>query len=201
MIGAVDERDLAIGRVYAQSLLELAEERGEADALGDELASLVEVLDDTPELEGFFTDPLVESEERAKAIETVFRGRLSHLLVDGLQVINRKGRLALVRAVAEAYRRALEELRGQVDVEVTTAVPLSEAQRAGLMAAAARFSGRTPRLAERVDETLLGGMVLAIGDRKFDTSLAKELSRLEDLLVERASREIHGGRRFTAEAD
>ena len=58
-------------------------------------------------------------------IEQAFRGKASDLLVDSLLVVNRKGRLSAVRAIAVAYRAALRDLRGWVDVHVRTAVPLT----------------------------------------------------------------------------
>src|SRR5690349_10093125 len=120
----VDDRNLAAGRIYGGAMLDLAEERGEADALLGELAELVKVLDGQPQLEELLGSPLVDEDERSAALEKIFRGRSSDLLVDSLQVINRKGRLGLLRAIAEAYRLEYRDRRGLMDIRVRTAVPL-----------------------------------------------------------------------------
>lgn len=195
----VDDRDLAVGRLYAEAMLGLAEEQGQSDALREELKELVSFLDRSPKLEHFLSSPLVDEEGRARVLEQLFRGRASDVLVDSLQVINRKGRLAQLRAIAESYRRAHRDLRGWVDVQVRTAVPLSAALRTRLGDSVAAFTGRKPALFEKVDPSLIGGMVIEVEGRKIDGSLASRLRDLSATLRERASREIHTGRAYVVE--
>lgn len=196
----VDNRDLAVGRLYAEAMLDLAEEQGQSDALLEELKDLAGSLDQSPKLEHFLASPLVDEEGRARVIEELFRGQASDLLVDSLQVINRKGRLAQLRAIAEAYRRAHRDLRGWVDVHVRTAVPLSTGLRGRLADSIAAFTGRKPALFEKVDPALIGGMVVEVEGKKIDASVASRLRDLSETLLARASREIHTGRTYVAES-
>jgi len=195
----VDDRDLAAGRIYGAAMLDLAEERGEAEALLGELAELVKFLDGQPQFEEFLGSPLVDDEERAAALERILRGRSSDLLLDSLQVINRKGRLGLLRAIAEAYRLEYRDRRGLVDVRVRTAVPLSEPLRVQLTEAVARFTGKTPFLIERVDPKILGGFVIEAAGKKVDTSVATRLRELSGALERRASQEILRSRDYISE--
>jgi len=195
----VDDRDLAIGRLYAAAMLALGEERGEGDALLEELQDLVAFLDQNPKIEAFLASPLVDVEGRARVIEELFRGRASDLLVDSLQVINRKGRIGQIRAIAEAYRQALRDRRGWVDAEVRTAVPLSAELRARLADAVAEFTGKQPTLIERIDPSLIGGMVVEVEGKKIDASLASRLRAMSEALLARAAREMHSGRAYVAE--
>jgi len=196
----VDEREREVGRLYAEAILHVAEEQGQAEALESELADLVRYLDSNPAIEQFFGSPLVEEGPHAEAIEKAFRGKASDLLVDSLQVINRKGRLGSLRAIAGEYRTALRSLRGWMDVHVRTAVPLSEALRARLTAALAASTSRKPSLIEHVDPKVVGGLVIEIEGRKIDASLASRLHDLSGALLARASREIHSGRAYVAES-
>ncbi len=150
-MASVDDRDLALGRLYGVPLLDLGEEQGQADDLLGELQEVVRLLDGNPTIEDFFASPLVDADDRRQVIEKVFRGKASDLLVDALQVVNRKGRLGFLRAIAEAYRLAYRDRRGLVDARVRTAVPLDEVLRAGLRQAIARFTGKQPTLDEKVD--------------------------------------------------
>lgn len=200
MSEAIDEQQLAVARVYAQALLGLADRQGVVDEILEQLEQLRGLMDATPELEEFFADPLVDEESREAAIDRLFRGRLSDLLLDTLQVMHGKGRLGLARALVDAYREEYEKLRGQIEVKVTTAVPLSESLRQRLRATASQVTGQDAQLIENVDESILGGMVLRIGDRKIDTSIAKEIRRLGEQMVERASRELQGGREHVSSA-
>jgi F-type H+-transporting ATPase subunit delta len=196
----VDDRDLAVGRLYAEAMLVLAEERGQSEALLDELKELVEFLDQNPKVEHFLSSLMVDEEGRARVLDDLFRSQASELLLDSLQVINRKGRLGQLRAIVESYRAALRDLRGWVDVRVRSAVPLDDAQRGRLQAALAASTGRKPALIERVDPALIGGLVVLVEGKKFDASVASRLQDLSEALLARASREIHRGTAYVAES-
>jgi F-type H+-transporting ATPase subunit delta len=196
----VDDRDLAVGRLYAEAMLGLAEERGQSDALLDELKELVEFLDQNPKVEHFLASQMVDEEGRARVLDDLLRGQASDLLLDSLQVINRKGRLGQLRAIAESYRVALRDLRGWVDVHVRTAVALDDAQRTRLQDVLAASTGRKPTLFERIDPSLLGGIVVEVAGKKFDASVASRLHDLSEALLTRASREIHSGTAYVAES-
>jgi len=185
-----------VAGVYARALLALAMDRHEADQIEGELAELAGLVSANPELEGYLSSPLVDEEGRAAALEKALRERASDLVVNTLQVMNGKGRLGLLGALAEAYRLANEHRRGEVDVEVTTAVELSDELRRRIAISASRYAGRTARLIEKVDPELLGGLVLKIGDRKIDSSLARQIHDAREGLFERASQELHGEKSY-----
>jgi F-type H+-transporting ATPase subunit delta len=188
-----------IAGTYARALLSLAQRSDEVDRVGEELAGVVEVLDRAPDLEGFFASPLVAPAARRAAVEKLLRGRASDLLVDALQVANDKGRLNLLRSIDTAYHRELEDLRGRIGVRVGSAIPLSAALRERLRAAASRYTGREAVLEERVDPELLGGLVLEIGDRKIEASVAGRLHRTHQRLIDRGAQELHSGRQHVVE--
>lgn len=192
-------RDMGVPRVYAQAMLDLAAAQGQADELLAELGDLGRVIAADPDLAAFLASPLVDTEQRAQALEKIFRRRASDLLVDALEVINRKGRLWLLPQIIEAYRAEHRELRGLVDARVISAVPLGVELRGKLTAALARFTGKQPELTLRVDPSILGGLVVEVSGRKIDSSLATRLRDVARLLAQRAALELHrGGARVDA---
>ncbi len=195
-----DDKEMAVAQVYSRAMLDLAKSRGEADALAGELADLAAHVEANEELATFFSSPLIDPGERAKSLERVFRGKASDLLVDALQVINRKERLGSLGAIADAYHLQHQAHLGQVDVHVSTAVPLSAALRQRLETVLEKHSGREPQLIEDVDASLIGGLVLRIDDEKIDASVIHEIGRLRRALRERSEQEIHRSRRAAAEA-
>lgn len=186
----INDRELAVARIYSRAMLGLAEERGEGDALLDELQEMVKALDRSPELEQLFASPLVDSADRSQVLEKILRGRASDLLVDALQVVNSKGRLGLLRAIAEAYRMEHRDLRGRVDAIVRTPVRLTDALRTRVRETVARHTGKTPDLVEKVDPSLIGGIVIEVAGEKIDGSIAHRLRELSAVLEQRASQEI-----------
>jgi F-type H+-transporting ATPase subunit delta len=195
-MAGVTDKEIGVARVYGSAILELAEARHSAEALLEELQALGSVLARDRGFAHFLASPMTDTKQKGEVIERVFRGRASDLLVDALQIVNRKGRLDLLPAVIEGYRRLLAELRGRVDVHVSSATPLTDALRGRLREVAAALSGKDPQLQEAVDPSLIGGLVMQIGDVKYDSSVARRLRTVGDSLALRASEEIHGGRAY-----
>ncbi len=195
-----DDKQIAVAQVYSRAMHDLAISKGQADDLAEELEGLAAHVEEDPDLGNFFASPLIDAGDRATSLERMFRGKTSDLLLDSLQVVNRKGRLGLLGAIAEAYRQRHQEHLGRVDVQVSTAVALGPTTRKRLESVLQGYSGRQPHLIEQVDPSLIGGIVLKIDDQKIDASVIHQIDRLRRALRERSENEIHRSRRAAAEA-
>jgi F-type H+-transporting ATPase subunit delta len=195
------DQDTNVARVYALSALELAESEGVAEEIGEEAEALLALLDGNAEIEAVFASPLVDTQERQDLLDKVFRGRLSDLFVDTLQVMNRKGRAGQLRAFAGCYAEELEKARNIIEVSVTTAIELTDEQRERLSGAVEKITGMRARLDEKQNPDLLGGLVLQVGDRKIDSSVATELEQMKARFLERGSQELLGERTHVSDAD
>ena len=193
MRGVTDEQ-LPLAKVYADAMIQLAESQGETDVLAEELDNFAARVNDNAELESFLASPAIDRDTRQAAIEKLFRGKYSELFVNALQVLNSKGRSGLVRAVAEAYSLAREERLGRMRVLVRSATPLTEELRISLKGAARSYTGKEAELLEEVDASLIGGLIVQIGDEQFDGSVRTRLSRMGLALRECASREVFSDR-------
>lgn len=193
----VAESEMAVARVYAASLLDLAASTGNVDDIQQQLRELVALADKQPAFSAFLTSPSVDTATRSAAIERLFRGRLEDALVSTLQVLNRKERLGLLPALGATFAELVQEKKGVIEVHVRSAAPLTDAARDGLRKAAATFTGKQAELNEVVDDSLVGGLVVRIGDEKFDLSVASRLRRMYDAFLDRVVREGYAGRKFT----
>jgi len=193
-----NEREAGIAKIYATAMLNLSKPSGQAESLGQELARVAGLLVGQPDFETLLSNPTIGTEVRQRMIEKVFRGRFSDILVDSLQVLNRKDRLGLIRSITDAYRQLHDELMKRIEVHVRTAVPLSESLRVKLRTKLAAKTGKQAELVETVDDTLIGGMIVQIQDEKYDNSVLRKLLTLGRNLLDRASREIYSGRTYTA---
>lgn len=197
----VDEQEVAVADVYAGALLKLAETRGEGDSVLEELRGVKGLLDIHADFAEFLSNPTVDLDARRVAIDRTLRGRSNELLVNTLQVMNRRDRLDLLPALLVAYERELDLLRERTSVEVLTAVPLSETLRERLAGAIRKMTGYETRLVETVDEDLIGGLVVKIGDRKIDTSVARALALLAERFNERASAEVQTPQSYVVDSE
>lgn len=191
-----DDHEMALARIYATATLALAVEQDQAETLREELADLADYLSRTPDFAGYLSSPTVDKESRRAAIEKLFRGHYSDVFVDTLQILNRNGRLFLLEAVSECFRHADEERCNRTEVLVRSAAALSETARAKLRELFAKRTGRDVELVESIDESLLGGVVVQLGDEKLDMSVSRQLTVLGKRLLDRASRELHAGRDY-----
>ncbi|HMB54476.1 MAG TPA: ATP synthase F1 subunit delta [Thermoanaerobaculia bacterium] len=191
--GKFNDKQRAVARVYAEAMLSLAAGSGAADSLREEFDAVAGMTRANPGFADFLANPVIDADERQVSLERMFRGKLSDLAVDSIQVLNRKGRSALLPAVAAEYRRAHDRHQRRIEVQVTSAKPLTDDQRGRLAAAIEKRTGFAPTFDENVDPSLLGGLVVRIGDEKTDGSAVTRLHNLTEALSARASREIHSG--------
>lgn len=200
--GAEGSSERRIARVYAEALLSVADQRGQAEDIGRELRALVtDVYAKSPEIEATLASPAVRRSAKAPVLERAFKSNVSELLFNFLMVLNGKDRLTLVRHVAAAYRDILDQRAKRVRVTVRSAVPLTAAQTEQLKAAIGQATGLEPVVQAKVDESLLGGMIVQVGDQVFDSSVRYRIEAIRNQLLARSSYEIQAGRdRFSTHA-
>ncbi len=195
MSQGIDNNTRALGRLYGKALLDAATETGpaEAAALSAELIEVGVLLEREPDFAAFLASPSVDAKLKTAAIEKIFRGRASDLLTDALQVIGRKGRLAGLAAIVTGFQSEYRDARGILSATVETARPLSEEQRADLATAIGTYTGKSIEITERINPTLLGGIVVRAGDERIDGTAASALARFSARLDARAASEIASG--------
>ncbi len=183
----------AVASVYADSLFELARAAGQVDDVRSELEELVRLVELQPSFGDFLASSAIQAERRADGLEKMFRGKLSDLVLNTLLVMNRNGRTGAVAGLLRSFVLAQEEAAGEVEVTATSAVELDEAQRERVASMAAELSGRKPVVEYTVDPAILGGLVLQIGDLRFDHSVRRQLEQAQLQLAERGRRGLAVG--------
>jgi F-type H+-transporting ATPase subunit delta len=184
-----------IRTAYAEALLNVAEQRGEADDIAEQFISLGQVFAALPRLEHTLDSPAVGRVRKDELILALFgNGKASELFLNFLRLLNQKDRLGLIRVIAIAYRTLREERANRVRVLVETAAPLADDQRQKLEQTLAAKLNKTPILVVREKPELIGGMVVHVGSKVFDTSVRTKLTNLRNQLSDRGSYAIQSGR-------
>ena len=175
--------ETSTANAYARSLLELANESGQADEIGRELTDLRRVLTETPSFRLYLSDPGVTDAERTAVLDRVLRGKVSPLLWKFLGVLNEKGRLGQLTQLAEVYDEQLELQKGTVEVDVTVAQPLAPDQLDLVRQRVSQALGKSAIVKEHVDESIIGGLILRVGDKQIDSSVRYQLGSLKQRLM------------------
>jgi F-type H+-transporting ATPase subunit delta len=189
-----------LARTYAEALLNVADKRDQADAVGEELHSLLnDVFRAAPRLEALLATPAIKRSTKEPLIRRAFEGKSSDLVLDFLLTLNKHDRLDLLRPIYFAYRDIRNVRVKRIRVVVRTVVPLTEEQQAELKRTVEGTTKLEPVLDMRIDPDLLGGMIVQVGDDVFDSSVRTRIETIRNQLLARSSYEIQTGRdRFSS---
>jgi|SRR5688500_15949937 len=168
---------------YARSLLELANERNQADEIGQEMAGIRDILAEQPSFAAFLADPGIGGTERTATLDKVFKGRVSPLVSNFLGVVNNHGRMRMLGPIAQAFVDLLDEQRGNVEVDVTVAQRLSPDQLEQVRQRVSQALGKNAVVHQYVDEEIIGGLVLRVEDRLIDASVKYQLEAMRERLL------------------
>ena len=196
--GSADIGKQQIASVYAKALLGAAEKTHTADAVVEELESLVDdVLRKFPDFQLALASPRVSPQEKTQLIDRVFGGRASDNLLTFLKVLCQHERLDCLREIRREARRQLNTLRSRVEVEVTTAHDLPDHLRQQIVDKLRERLGCEVDLTSSVNESLIGGLIVRVGDTVIDGSVRNKLAQMRAEAVRRVEEKIHDdGARF-----
>jgi F-type H+-transporting ATPase subunit delta len=136
-----------------------------------------------PEARTILSNPSIDVRRRQDAVSALLDGRVGPEGLNLAKLLVGANRTDDLDAIIEEYGRLADEDAGRVRATATTAVPLSRAEATNLVASLSRRWGREVRVDVRVDPTIIGGLVLRIGDRVIDASVATRLQQLRRRLV------------------
>ena len=176
-----------VARRYAQALTEEAQSGGSLDAVDADVALIRATLDGSRDLRLALTSPVVSHDKKKAVLHGLFSGRVSDLTLRFLDLLVSKQRDGEIPAVLDAYRQLRDERLNTVEARVRTAKPLGPDQRDQLQAALEARAAATVRMRIDVDPSLIGGLVVRLGDVVYDQSVKHQLDTLRDSLAERAA--------------
>jgi F-type H+-transporting ATPase subunit delta len=192
---AVDYDQIGLVRQYAEALLNAATKEGVAEPVLDDLDAIHrEVLKEYPKFEQLLASSQVPAAEKDRILVQVFGDRVSGVVLRFLRVLNRHGRLALASAVAREARQIWDRRHKRIPVQVRSAVPLDQSQQDALRDQVARMISATPILHLTTDASLVGGLIVQVGDQVFDASVQNRLEKLRQRLIEGKTHEIQSRR-------
>lgn len=174
--------DLAIARRYALALAESASERNRTERVDEDVDLVRSSLDASSELERFFQSPVVPRAKKSAVIRELFGERVDRVTLDFLLLLVEKRREGMIRRILGAYRDLRDEQQGLVAVVARSARPIGEEERQRLIDSVSRITGSRVRLEMLVDESLMGGVVLRVGDTVYDGSVTNKLAALRERL-------------------
>jgi len=175
--------DLAIARRYAQALNEEAASAGTVEATDSDIETIRAALADSPELARFFASPVISREKKKAAVKSLFAERLEPLTLRFVNLLIDKQREEQIGSVVGAYQTIRNEQLGIVEVSVRSARALSDEDRAAVSKTLEGRIGKRVRLTVSIDTSLIGGLVVKVGDTVYDGSVSHRLATLRERML------------------
>jgi F-type H+-transporting ATPase subunit delta len=170
---------------YATALFDLAREENQLDEITEALRGLHKLLGESKDFARLVASPVFSTAEQAGALAAISKqAGIPDLAANFLQLLAKKRRLFILGDVITGYLKRLADHRNEVTADVTSAMALTDEQTDELKATLKAKTGRSVTLNERVDPSILGGLVVKIGSRMVDSSMRTKLNNLKIAMKE-----------------
>lgn len=175
----------ALARVYAESLFGVAKEKGSLDVVRDQMAQFTEALDGDRDLEVFFFSPYFSSQEKLDGLTKSVDDADPEFL-NFLELLIEKHRMPAIFRIRREYEDLWKQENKRIEVTVISAVELDPAVAEEVGAEVERQTGREVELTSRVDERIIGGIVLQVGNMVLDSSIRNNLEKFRQSIARAA---------------
>lgn len=173
-----------IARRYATALADVVVKSGETETVKTELKTWEAMMNANAGLQNAFGNPAITHINKEKVLESLLeKAKPSKTTANFLRVLLRNDRLTELSEINDKFASVLDERSGVVAAEVTSARPLSEAEKAEFQANIAKLTGKKVNLNFNTDENIIGGVVTRVGSTVYDGSVKTQLENLKQQLV------------------
>jgi len=170
---------------YAQSIFDLAIEMKNLDRIYEDLLIVGHVMEENRKLVTLLKNPIVRYDYKLKVLNRIFEKHLNQLTIRFFNLICRKNRAQILHESCKVFVTLYQNYKGIVQANLSTAIKIPDQIRADFKENIAQATGKKVELEARIDESLLGGYILKIGDNQIDNSLKSRLTNLRRELKSR----------------
>ncbi len=171
-----------VGKIYSTALFELCCEQDSLETVYSEFTEIMQLLvsgEDEREYLRFLASPLISSADKTGSINAIFGGKVSDMLADFLCLVTEKNRADRLEEIYGEFRRMYNDHRNLLEVTAITTEPLKEELKKRLIEKLHKSTGRDIVLTEKVDKSIIGGMIVRYGNTEIDSSVRTRLEKLK----------------------
>ncbi len=174
--------NLAAASRYSRALLDLCVEQGKVDSVLGDMKFFQEVSEGSKDFDLLIHSPVVRSDKKILIFEKIF-DQFEDLTMAFIRLLTNKGREGLLPEIALTFDLHVKEHKGIVPVTLTTAQPLDDDTKDLIMNKISNLIDGRPEVTEKIDEELIGGFVVRMGDTQIDASIESQLYNLKQRLT------------------
>ena len=163
---------------YAKATLDFATEKKAADKVEKDMRTIASVISENTELQHVLSSPVVKSDIKRNSLHAIFKGS-NEITLGLIDTLTSNKRLEMLQEVAYKYIILFEKMKGEDVAHVTSAVALTADLEKKILAQVKKLTGNKVTLENTVDESIVGGFILRVGDLQYDASVANKLNGLK----------------------
>jgi F-type H+-transporting ATPase subunit delta len=171
--------EIQVASRYAKSLIDLAGEQNVLEVVKKDIELFLETCRANTELQAILKNPIISLDKKANILDGIFAGKLNEMILSFFKIVIRKGRSEILYATAKEFISQYNIIKNVVKATVTSASPLSKENISQIEEVVKKATNGEVILTSLVDPNLIGGFVLKVGDKQFDTSLSSKLNKLK----------------------
>lgn len=171
-----------IANRYAEALFQLSEEENISKEIYNELHDVVQVIKENKDLDNVFKSPLVSKKETIDLIEALFNGKINNNLKNFLKILVEKGRISSLQSIELTFKELLNEKYNILEGTVISAIALTNEQVKELEETLSKKYNKNITLENKVDKSILGGVLVRLGNTQIDGSVKTRLDNIKDQL-------------------
>ncbi len=178
--------EIRVATRYAKSLIELAQEKGSLEAVYQDAKLLKETCEQNRNLRNLLGNPIVLQEKKLAVLKGIFGKQVSPMMNTFFEIVCRKGREGVLYGMAVEFVEQYNKIKNIQKATITTPFAIDSDTRKQFIKVVFDLTGSEVELTEKVDAELIGGYILQVGDRQFDSSIRSRLARMRVSLVDKA---------------
>ena len=175
-----------LAREYGDGLYALCEEENISKDVLEQLLMLQRLFREQPDFTRLLGNMSLSKDERVNILDSVLRGQIHLYLLNFLKILCERGALNEYEGCLAAFKTLYNQAHGIVEASVTTAVALDDEQRARMAEKLSKMTGKTVVLNEKVDASLVGGVLLEMNGQRYDNTLKNRLKSIHSAMVQGA---------------
>ncbi|MEE3452757.1 F0F1 ATP synthase subunit delta [Dialister sp.] len=179
------DKNVILAKKYGRAIYEVAAEENSLQKTEEDLTFIADTIAKNPELKDFLNHPLIRRDVKKETLKKLFADKVQPIVLQFCFVVLDKDRLGTFPMMVENYVTMAHEGMGMEEAIVTSAFPLSKSSAEALKEKLSEITGKKILLKQKVDQALIGGFTVQVGDRLIDGSVARQLGEMKAQLMQR----------------
>ena len=171
-----------IANRYAEALFQLSEEENITKEIYNELHSVLDIVKSNKDLDNVLKSPLVTKADKVQLIETLFNNKINNNLKNFLKILVEKGRISSLKSIELTFKQLLNDRDNIIEGTVISAIPLTDEKVKELEEKLSKKYNKNVTLENKVDKSILGGVLIRLGNIQIDGSVKTRLDNIKDQL-------------------